>query len=73
MNNLNIGIAGAGISGLLAGTELQRAGNSVSIFEARPRAGGRIHSILVDGIVIESGPDFIHGHLKETIRLLGQI
>lgn len=70
MDNLNIGIAGAGISGLLAGTELQRAGNNVSIFEARPRTGGRIHSPLLDGIVIESGPDFIHGHLKETIRLL---
>ena len=69
-NNLNIGIAGAGIAGLTAGLELQRAGNSVSIFEARSRTGGRIYSFDLAGTVVEAGPEFIHGYCKETIGLL---
>src|SRR5580704_9740549 len=67
---LNIGIAGAGISGLVAGIELLRSGHQVSIFESSQRTGGRIETIDVDGIWIETGPEFIHGHLKETLRLL---
>jgi monoamine oxidase len=67
---LNIGIAGAGISGLVAGIELQRAGHHVSIFESSPRTGGRIQSIDVAGVLVETGPEFIHGHLKETLGLL---
>jgi monoamine oxidase len=68
--DVNIGIAGAGISGLAAGTELQRAGYNVSIFEATQRTGGRIQSLEVAGFVVETGPEFIHGHLKETLGLL---
>jgi monoamine oxidase len=69
-HKLNIGIAGAGIAGLIAGLELQHAGHGVTIFEARSRTGGRIHSYKLDGMVVESGPEFIHGNGKETIRLL---
>ena len=67
---LNIGIAGAGISGLVAGIELQRAGHQVSIYESSPRTGGRIQTLEVGGTLIETGPEFIHGHLMETLRLL---
>ena len=66
----NIGIAGAGISGLMAGIELQRAGHQVTIFESSQRTGGRIQTIDVRGVWVETGPEFIHGHLKETIGLL---
>ena len=61
---INIGIAGGGIAGLVAGLELQSAGHTVSIFEARSRTGGRIHSIELAGMVVETGPEFIHGHGK---------
>ena|SRR5450432_196871 len=70
VDNLHIGIAGAGIAGLVSGLELQRAGHTVSIFEARSRTGGRIQSISLDGMVAECGPEFIHGKLTETISLL---
>jgi len=66
----HIGIAGAGISGLVAGLEILTAGHTVTIFEARHRAGGRIQSLDVDGMVVEAGPEFIHGKLSETIGLL---
>jgi len=69
-DKLNIAIAGAGIAGLINGLVLQRAGHSVSIFEARSRTGGRIQSISLAGMVVECGPEFIHGKLKETIGLL---
>jgi monoamine oxidase len=69
-DKLNIAIAGAGIAGLINGLVLQRAGHSVYIYEARSRTGGRIQSINLEGMVVECGPEFIHGKLKETIGLL---
>jgi monoamine oxidase len=69
-DKLNIGIAGAGIAGLVTGLELQRAGHTVSIFEARSRTGGRIQSISREGMIVECGPEFIHGNLEKTIGLL---
>jgi monoamine oxidase len=42
----------------------------VGIIEARGRTGGRILSIHQSGVTLEAGPEFIHGHLKETISLL---
>lgn len=65
-----IGIAGAGVAGLSAGILLQQAGHSVQIFESRPVSGGRIQSQRINGFLVEAGPEFIHGHAKETIRLL---
>jgi monoamine oxidase len=68
--NLHIGIAGAGIAGLIAGVQLQKAGHSVFIFESRSNTGGRIRSLEVAGLLVESGPEFIHGNFTETFGLL---
>jgi monoamine oxidase len=70
--SLDIGIAGAGISGLIAGLQLQKAGHRVIIFESRLRTGGRIQSITIGSYTVECGPEFIHGNLKETIELLNE-
>ena len=40
--NKTIIIIGAGMSGLVAGYELARAGHDVTILEARDRIGGRV-------------------------------
>lgn len=66
----NIGIAGAGVAGLVAGILLQQAGHAVQIFESRSVCGGRIRSQRVSGFLVETGPEFIHGRARETIRLL---
>jgi len=50
-------IAGAGISGLAAAYELQRAGIEVVVLEAGDRPGGKIDSALVGGLTVDSGPD----------------
>jgi len=71
-NEFVIGIAGAGVAGLITGILLQRAGHQVQIFESRSVPGGRIQSLVVQDYLIEGGPEFIHGNGKETIRLLSK-
>ena len=59
---MRIGIIGGGIAGLAAAYELEKArtaGNPLeyTLFEARARLGGSLSSVVVDGAVIEQGPD----------------
>ena len=49
-------IVGAGISGLAVARGMQAARRSVRVFEARPRAGGRIVSAAVPGGHADLGP-----------------
>ncbi|HVY75014.1 MAG TPA: FAD-dependent oxidoreductase, partial [Puia sp.] len=70
MQKETILILGAGISGLIAARVLRQAGCRVQILEGRNRVGGRIHSIRQKGISFEAGPEFIHGHLHQTVALL---
>ncbi len=51
-----IAIVGAGITGLVAGWELERLGADFVILEADDRAGGMIRSGRVDGRILEWGP-----------------
>ena len=64
-------IVGAGAAGLMAARELAPS-YSVTILEAAPRPGGRIHSIptLFASRPVEAGAEFIHGHCKLTLKLL---
>ena len=59
---MRIGIIGGGIAGLAAAYELEKAraaGQPVeyTLFEARPRLGGSLASEIVEGAVLELGPD----------------
>ena len=59
---MRIAIIGGGIAGLAAAYELelaQRAGIPIEyeLYEAGPRLGGVVSSAVVDGTVIEHGPD----------------
>ncbi len=54
-----IAIVGGGISGLALGWELQTRGVDFTIFEAGPRAGGVIRTGMVDGRVLDWGPQRI--------------
>jgi oxygen-dependent protoporphyrinogen oxidase len=59
---MRIAIIGGGIAGLAAAYELQKAHDagapvSYTLFEARERLGGSLSSEIVDGAVIERGPD----------------
>ncbi|MCC6894300.1 MAG: FAD-dependent oxidoreductase [Anaerolineae bacterium] len=60
-------VIGAGMAGLTAASELQAAGESVIVLEARDRIGGRLHTdYSFAGIPVEFGAEFIHGDLAPT-------
>jgi oxygen-dependent protoporphyrinogen oxidase len=48
-------VAGAGIAGLTAAYRLQQAGWRVEVFEAEPRAGGRVETIVRHGYCVDTG------------------
>jgi monoamine oxidase len=51
-------VVGAGMAGLVAATELQRAGHEPLVLEARARVGGRIYTLrepFADGLYAEVG------------------
>jgi monoamine oxidase len=51
-------VVGAGIAGLVAAFELMQSGHDVTVFEARMRPGGRIHTLrdeFADGLHAEAG------------------
>ena len=54
-------IIGAGLGGLSCGYQLVRAGAQVTVLEARPWVGGRVHSLhtFLPGQIVEAGGEFI--------------
>jgi monoamine oxidase len=67
-------VVGAGFAGLAAADALAARGYDVTVFEARDRVGGRVHSrTLDDGATIELGAEFIlpgHDVLRATAERL---
>jgi oxygen-dependent protoporphyrinogen oxidase len=50
-------ILGGGLAGLCAAWECHRQGLGAVVLEAQPRAGGVIRTDVVDGVVLDTGPD----------------
>ena len=65
-------VIGAGAAGLAAARELSRDGKRVCILEARPRVGGRIHTLHFSDLPlpIELGAEFIHGDAPATFSIV---
>jgi len=67
-------IIGGGIAGLAAAWELAKAGRETFLVEAQPQLGGVIRTEVVEGCVLEAGPDsFLAAKpaAEELIRELG--
>jgi monoamine oxidase len=65
-------VVGAGAAGLSAARTLSQAGKTVTVIEARPRIGGRIHTLRESGapLPIELGAEFIHGEAEDTLAVV---
>ncbi|HVR21201.1 MAG TPA: NAD(P)/FAD-dependent oxidoreductase [Polyangiaceae bacterium] len=65
-------VLGAGMAGLSAARELCHRGVSVTVLEARARAGGRILTEDVPGWAtpVELGAEFVHGRPRELFALI---
>ncbi|RYE22122.1 MAG: FAD-dependent oxidoreductase [Sphingobacteriales bacterium] len=72
MEKTNVLIIGAGAAGLMAAYQLTKAGEKVTILEARNHAGGRVHTLNNEQFFqhAELGAEFIHGDLPVTFQLL---
>ena len=72
---MRVAVAGAGLAGLTAAYELQRAGAEVVVLEARDRVGGRVWSRrLANGAVVEMGAEFLlpgNTAIRELAERLG--
>ena len=64
----DVGVVGAGVSGLAAAKELRASGARVVVLEARDRIGGRILTRRPSTLPapIELGAEFLHGDAEET-------
>jgi squalene-associated FAD-dependent desaturase len=70
-----VAIIGGGFAGLAAGVELAGRGFAVSLFEARPRLGGRAYSFRDEetGEVIDNGQHALMGCYHDTLAFLDRI
>jgi len=65
-------VVGAGVAGLAAAYHLTQAGRRVTLLEARPHLGGRIHTVLdpVFRHPVELGAEFVQGEPPEFLRTI---
>ena len=70
MSKKKIYIIGAGLSGLIAALELEKAGLSPVILEASDRIGGRMKTDIVDGYRLDHGFQVLNTAYPEAKRYL---
>jgi monoamine oxidase len=70
---VDVAVVGAGLSGLSAARELRRRGASVVVLEARDRAGGKMHTVTVDGCAVDLGAHWVGPTQRRVLALAGEL
>jgi monoamine oxidase len=76
VSNVRVIVAGAGLAGLTAARDLERAGAAVTVVDARPRVGGRVYTLrdgFEDGQHVEAGADLIEAEQTHILRLAEEL
>jgi oxygen-dependent protoporphyrinogen oxidase len=68
-----VAVIGAGLAGLTAAYRLQQIGFDVTVFEARDRVGGRVHTIRKGDFIMDLGAAFYLGTYRESIDLIHEV
>lgn len=66
-------VIGAGVTGLVAATQLRAAGHTVTVLEARDRVGGRTWTRTIDGAMLEIGGQWISPDQTELTALVAEL
>lgn len=73
----DVAIVGVGLAGLTAAAEIERAGASVVVLEARPEVGGRVRSRSLGGpsggAAADLGGQFVGLRHREMHRLIASL
>ena len=66
-------IVGAGATGLTIATDLEKAGFSTIVVEARDRVGGRLRTETIEGAVLELGGQWVSPDQEALIATLNEL
>ena len=70
-SNPTIAVIGAGIAGLNAAYQLKKAGHKATVYEARSRIGGRMHSVdMGNGLIVDLGAELINTDHADMLALV---
>ena len=73
MTNLQTIVIGAGIAGLTAAYQLQKAGHDILVLEAKDFVGGRMFTIDWEGFKVDGGAKFVTTSDRSLLSLVEEV
>ena len=71
--DVDVVVVGAGFAGMTAARQLQKAGRSVAVVEARDRVGGRTDTVEVEGVPVDLGGQWVGPGQERLYKLAADV